>query len=132
MDLAMTLEGSGSKPEVLLEEYGFTADELQEFSAEPLFAKRVDHFRKQLQERGFTFRTKAQYQAELLLDNSWDIIHDQETSPAVKADLIKWTAKMANFEPTKDSGGTDGGVKINIFMGEPNDPPITIRTTDNE
>lgn len=134
LDIAMSLEGTGEKAENVLAAYGHTADELIEFAKDPLFAKKVDEFRTQLKERGFTFRLKAQSQAELLLDNSWDIIHDHEVSAAVKADLIKWTAKMAGYEPTKDGGaGNDSGVTINIHMGDPSQAPAPgIRTIEHE
>lgn len=124
-DLAMTLEGSGSKMPDLLKEYDLTPDDLTAFSAEPLFAQRVEHWRNQLQTEGFTFRLKAKAQAEELLDTSYTIIHDRDVSPAVKADLIKWTAKMAGYEPTKDSGMGESGVKINIFMGDPTNAPAS-------
>lgn len=134
LDIAMSLEGTGEKPEDVLAAYGHTKEDLYEFAEDPLFAKKVDEFRKQLKERGFTFRLKAQSQAELLLDNSWDLIHDHEVSAAVKADLIKWTAKMAGYEPTKDGGASDGGgVTINIHMGDPSlAPPPGIRTIEHE
>lgn len=133
LDLAMTLEGSGSTVPVLLKEYGFAAADLKAFSQEPLFIQRVEHFQTQLKERGFTFKLKAQAQAELLLDTSWDVIHGIDVSPAVKADLIKWTAKMAGFEPTKETLGGDQGVKINIFMGDVSQaPPSGMRTIEHE
>lgn len=132
LDFAMTLEGSGSKPQSLLAEYGYLPSDLAEFSREPLFMRKVEQFQKQLQENGFTFKVKAQMQAEELLDTSWELIH-ADVSPAVKADLIKWTAKVAGFEPT---GGKDGGVgnavQININMGDPSlSAPPGIRTIEN-
>lgn len=133
LDLAMTLEGSGSKPAELLKEYGYTPNQLAEFSKEPLFMKRVDHFQTQLRERGFTFKMKAQAQAELLLDTSWDVIHGKDVSPAVKADLIKWTAKMAGFEPDKGNAVAESGVKINIIMGDvANAPPAGVRVIEDD
>lgn len=118
LDLAMTLEGSGSKMDQLLADYRFTEDDLIAFSAEPLFAKRVEFYQSQLRENGVSFKLKAKAQAELLLDTSWNVIHTDDVSPAVKADLIKWTAKMAGYEPQKESTADTGGVKINIIMGD--------------
>lgn len=117
-DLAMTLLGSGSKMPDLLREYDLTEDELKGFALDPLFEQRVEYWRNQMKNEGFTFRLKAKAQAEELLDTSWQVIHDQDVSPAVKADLIKWTAKMAGYEPTKDVTMDGGGVKINIIMGD--------------
>lgn len=132
LDLAMTLEGTGDPLEAVLEAHNYTTDQLVRFSDDPLFEQRVEHFRTQLKERGFSFKLKAQAQAELLLDTSWDVIHAADVSAAVKADLIKWTAKMAGYEPTKDITTDGGGVKINIFMGDTSvAPPSGIRTVEN-
>lgn len=132
-DLAMTLEGSGSTVSSLLKEYDFSQDDLVAFSEEPLFAQRVEYWRGQLKNQGTTFKLKAMAQAELLLDTSWDVIHGIDVSPAVKADLIKWTAKMAGYEPTKESGVGDQGVRINIIMGDAtNAPPAGMRTIEHE
>lgn len=119
-DLAMTLEGSGSTVANLLKEYDYSKDDLVAFGEEPIFKQRVDYWRKELKNngQGAVFKLKAMAQAELLLDTSWNIIHNDEASPAVKADLIKWTAKMAGYEPTKEAGSADSGVRINIIMGD--------------
>ena len=134
LEFAMTLEGSGDKPANLLKEYGYTHYDLEAFSKDPLFMQRVDKFRIQLREKGLTFKLKAQAQAELLLDTSWDIIHNIDVSPAVKADLIKWTSKVAGFEPTKDTTAAgDNGVVINIHMGDPALAPSPgIRTIEHD
>lgn len=133
LDIALHMEGSGDDAATILEEHKVTPDELVEFGQDPLFAQRVEVFRTQLREKGLTFKLKAQAQAELLLDTSWRLIHDVDTSPAVKADLIKWTGKMAGLEPTKETGGADGAVTINIHMGDPSQaPPPGIRTIEHE
>lgn len=133
MDFAMTLLGSGSKPSDLLKEYEFEPADLEAFSLEPMFIQRVEYWKKELNERGAVFKVKAQAQAEELLDTSWGLIHDREVSPAVRADLIKWTSKVAGFEPTlgKDTG-VGNAVQINIHMGDPSQAPAPgIRTIDH-
>ena len=132
LDLAMTLEGSGDKLPVLLGDHGFTPADLRMFAKDPLFEQRVQAYRAQLRERGLTFKLKAQVQAELLLDTSWDIIHGADVSPAVKADLIKWTSKVAGFEGTNVSSN-DSGVTININMGDPSQAaPSGMRTIEHD
>ena len=118
LDIAQSLEGTGDRAEVVLEAHGHTAEELIRFSEDPLFAQQVERFRNELRTTGYSFKLKAKAQAELLLDTSWRVIHDIDVSPAVKADLIKWTAKMAGYEPTKEADTAGGGVKINIIMGD--------------
>lgn len=133
LDLAMTLEGSGDPVEVLLEEHRLTTDDLEGFALDPLFTQRVEKFREQLRESGLTFRVKAQAQAELVLDTAWRIIHDDEVSPAVRADLIKWITKMANYEPSTKGEGDSKGVTITINMGDPVLPaPRELKVIDYE
>jgi len=132
LDIAMSLEGTGDPAEAVLEAHRYTPDQLIEFSKDPLFAQRVEHFRTQLRENGFTFKLKAKAQAELLLDTSWEVIHTPDVSPAVKADLIKWTAKMAGYEPTKELAADTGGVRINIVMGDATGVTPGIRQVEAE
>lgn len=128
----MTLEGSGDKLPALLEEHGHTVEDLRLFSKDPLFEQRVQDYRVQIRENGLSFRLKARVQAEMLLETSWNLIHDRDASPAVRADLIKWTAKVAGLDSSKDGGGDGKGVSITINMGEPSAPPQQIRVIDHE
>lgn len=132
IDLAMTAEGSGDPPAMLLKEHGYTTNDLVTFSKDPLFMQRFEKYRTDLRERGLSFKMKAQAQAEEFLTNTYLIVNNDATSPAVKADLIKWMAKMAGYEPTKESMQAEGGVTINIHMGD--DPSIKsgIRTVEDE
>ena len=75
-----------------------------------------------MQENGLSFKAKARAQAEDLLAHSYDLATDPLCSAAVRADLIKWTAKVAGLEPTtKDTEKTGGGgLVLNIsFAGQP-------------
>ena len=93
--------------------------DLLEFNRDPLFLKRVEHFRSEVQEKGITFKMKARAQAEELLTTSWALIHSPDVSAAVKADLIKSTVKWAGLEPKNDISdtGASGGVRISINLG---------------
>jgi hypothetical protein len=116
LELAMTLEGSGDKLPVLLGAYEMTDADLVDMVKDPIFEQRVRKYQLDLRERGLSFRMKAQVQAEDLLTRSWELIHDERTSPAVIAELIKWTAKVAGFDVAQ-AASADSGVKINIIMG---------------
>lgn len=130
LDLAMSLEGSGDKIPALLESYGYTQDDLHAFTKDPLFEKRVRELQAQLKENGLTFRLKAKAQAELLLDTAWDLIHHPDTTPPVKADMIKWTTKVAGLD-TAAKEGNEGRVTININMGD-SSAPSGVRTIDHD
>jgi hypothetical protein len=121
-DVALTLEGSGEPMQEVMSRHGITANDVLIFNADPVFLKKVEHYRGEIRDKGITFKLKARAQAEELLTTSWLLIHDPAVSPAVKADLIKSTVKWAGLEPKDstqvDSGG--GGVRITINLG--NDP----------
>ena len=128
-DVALTLEGSGETVNEILSRHRIQPADLLGFNQDPVFLRKVDHYRGEIREKGLTFRLKARAQAEELLTTSWLLIHDAAVSPAVKADLIKSTVKWAGLEP-KDNISTDGGgggVKITINLG-PN--PQDSRTID--
>lgn len=134
LDIALVLEGSGDTVDNVLEEHNLTKEDLANYNKDPLFLRRVSELRADVREKGLTFRLKARLQAEELLQTSWDIIHDVDTSAAVKADLIKSTVKWAGYEtkdPSEIAGG-GGGVKITINLGPtaPNQPPSAPTTID--
>lgn len=118
-DVALTLEGSGETMQEIVARHNISANDILAFNADPIFLKKVEHYRGEVRDKGLTFKLKARAQAEELLTTSWLLIHDPAVSAAVKADLIKSTVKWAGLEPkgdTVDSGG-GGGVKITINLG---------------
>ena len=118
-DIALTLEGSGESLNEITARHNITANDILVFNADPIFLKKVEHYRNEVREKGLTFRLKARAQAEELLTTSWLLIHDPAVSPAVKADLIKSTVKWGGLEPkdTSASASAEGGVKITINLG---------------
>jgi hypothetical protein len=133
-DVALTLEGSGEKLNEVMARHRITATDILVFNADPIFLKKVDHYRNEIRDKGMTFKLKARAQAEELLTTSWMLIHDPAVSPAVKADLIKSTVKWAGLEPKDasqgDSGG--GGVRITINLGNNPADARTIEATTIE
>lgn len=128
-DIALTLEGSGESLNEITARHNITANDILVFNADPIFLKKVEHYRNEVREKGLTFRLKARAQAEELLTTSWLLIHDPAVSPAVKADLIKSTVKWGGLEPkdTSASASAEGGVKITINLGP---DPRDSRTID--
>lgn len=129
-DVALHLEGSGETIDEVIERHRITSDDILAFSRDPVFLKQVEHYRSEVRERGLTFRLKARAQAEELLTTSWLLIHANDVSPAVKADLIKSTIKWAGLEPKGEVAVGDGGrVSISINLG-PVVPPTTLIEAD--
>jgi hypothetical protein len=133
-DVALTLENSGEPLTDVMKRHQITASDMLVFNGDPVFLKRVEHYRAEIRDKGLTFRLKARAQAEELLTTSYLLIHDPAVSPAVKADLIKSTVKWAGLEP-KDTVQSDGngGVKITINLGSsPSDARVIDAYTDME
>lgn len=132
-DIALTLEGSGEPlPEVAQRHYITPADIVQ-FGTDPVFQRRVEDYRAEIQSKGVTFKLKARAQAEELLTTSWGLIHSPDVSAAVKADLIKSTVKWAGLEPKNEpveAGNGGGGVTISINLGGI-DAPVVINQDQN-
>jgi hypothetical protein len=118
-DIALRLEGSGEEVDEILDRHRLLATDLLSFNKDPIFLKKVEHFRGEIREKGITFKMKAKAQAEELLTTSWALIHSPDVSAAVKADLIKSTVKWAGLEPKNDpvDVGAGGGVRIMINLG---------------
>ena len=86
------------------------------------FVSTVKKYREEVVAGGVSFRLKAKIQAEDLLTHSYEMATDPEVPPAVRADLIKWTARVAALEPKdkgEGGGGTGGGFTLNLTFGGP-------------
>lgn len=130
-DIALTLEGSGESLNEITARHNISAGDILAFNADPVFLRKVEHYRSEVREKGLTFRLKARAQAEELLTTSWLLIHDPAVSPAVKADLIKSTVKWGGLEPKENSAASSdgGGVKITINLGSDSKDARTIDIT---
>lgn len=120
-DLALLLEGSGEDIKELIQRHKISESDLLVFSKDPVFLKKVEHYRSEVKEKGLTFRMKARAQAEELLVTSWTLIHSPDVSAAVKADLIKQTVRWGGLEPkdSTDISASGGGVRITINLNQP-------------
>lgn len=132
-DVALTLEGSGESLQEIMERHNIAANDILVFKSDPVFLKKVEHYRNEVRDKGLTFKLKARAQAEELLTTSWLLIHDPAVSPAVKADLIKQTVRWAGLEPKGNEATGDsanGGVRITINLGpDPRDARTIEATT---
>lgn len=130
-DVALMLEGSGETVDEVKQRHRINSGQMVKFTKDPVFLKKVDHYREEIRDKGMTFRLKARAQAEELLTTSWGLIHSPDVSAAVKADLIKSTVKWAGLETkVEETGAASGGVRININFGD-GQRPMTL-TADVE
>jgi hypothetical protein len=126
LEIALHLEGSGDSLGAILKAHSISPPDFLTINEDPVFQQKVTGYRDDIQNKGLSFKLKARVQAEHLLQTSYALIHDPDTSPAVKADLIKSTVKWAGYEPrgTEDGGGATGGVKITINLGNNTPAPL--------
>ena len=107
----------------LLDAYGIDEETWANLKHNDAFKQAVKEAVKQAQEEGFSYRVKAQMQAEALLQTSYNMIQDSTMPPAVRADLIKFTARVAGFDSAgKGPASTQAagnGFSININLAPP-------------
>ena len=104
----------------ICESYGISAAEWKVMRTDPALIEAVREAASMLKTEGVSFKIKAQLQAEELLRTSWTLIHDDNTPPNVKADLIKFTIRVAGRDPTANRADSLNGVRglqINIDLG---------------
>lgn len=119
--LAVELALHVDDAETVFAGYGYTPEQAADLLEQPAFLALMQQAQKAVVEEGLGFRIKAKLMAGELLPYAHDIATDPLQSAAVRADLIKWTAKVAGFEPKdgKDDGKQGGGLTLNIqFAGQ--------------
>ena len=114
--------------------YGLDPAQARALMARPEFIAKVKEYKAEVTDSGLSFRLKAKLQAEDLLAVSYALVQNAETPAPVRADLIKWTAKMADLEPAvgKGVGMAGAGFSLNIMIGSGAQPAIALKTVEAE
>ena len=126
VELALGMENA----ETVFAQYGYTQETALDLIESPAFIALLARVRKEVAESGLSFRSKAKAISEELLPYALIMATDPECSAAVRADLIKWSAKVGGNEPLpiKDDGKTGGGLTLSItFAGS---QPQTVISVD--
>jgi hypothetical protein len=90
----------------LCAEYNLTREEWEELRLDPVFQADVKRAVDRVKQEGMSVRLKAQLQSEELLKTNWRMIHDPTIPASVRADLSKFTFRVAGLsEPPKESAG---------------------------
>lgn len=90
----------------ILSAYKITPEEFKRLTLHPVFVQDLRDTKGKLREEGFSFRVKAAAQAEAYLAQSWKMVHDPDTPANVRADLLKWTTKIAGLDNPQVAGGS--------------------------
>jgi hypothetical protein len=95
--------------------YGYTDEEWAALRYNPVFIKELAEACEAVKQEGVSFRKKAQFQMEAMLETSWRLVHapGSEVPPNVKADLIKATARWAGYD-NREGVGSGAGSMLNI------------------
>lgn len=116
-ELALHMED----PEAVFQRYGYTPESASELMESVAFTNLLSKVGTEIRENGLSFRMKAKAISEDLLPHAYDLATDPLCSSAVRADLIKWAAKVAGNEPAPPKGVEQGagGFTLSItFAGQ--------------
>ena len=112
------------------ESYDIGDEEWESLKNNDLFRREILKHQEALKEEGYSYKVKAKFHAEKLLHTSWELIHDEHTPAAVKADLIKFTARVAGYDSPKGPNATENAptfsININMNGQAPAQQPITV------
>lgn len=120
VELALHME----EPEAIFARYNYTPEQAAELLDSPAFTVLLNRVAIDIRENGLSFKAKIKAVAEDLIPHMHDMATDPLCSSAVRADIGKWAAKMAGFEPapakTGAEQGTNAGFTLSItFAGQP-------------
>ena len=135
--LALELALRVAEPQEIFKTYKVSADDWARIKLIPAFQIEYADWKKRAKDKGFSYQMKASAQAENMLKTTWDLIHDPTTPPSVKADLIKFTARLAGYDAkeskvTPMDGSSDDKINITINLGEQDVKNITGIVTKEE
>lgn len=114
--LPIELALQASPLDAILEAYGLTYEDYRVLLETPGFVKQVAGAIEALKEDGMSFVMKARLQSEELLARSWAMTHApyDEVPPAVQADLIKATWRVAGLDASKNQQQVATGPSLAI------------------
>lgn len=112
-----------SSTRAVCEAYGIAEEEWEQIRHDPTFLADLQRAVDMLKEEGMSFRIKAKLQAEELLKTSWRMIHNPQTPPSVAADLIKSTARWAQYDTPPSANQAQPGAGFSISINFNGDKP---------
>ncbi len=103
--LALDLALNSAPISEVLDAYSLTPDQLRTILKTPVFRQEYEQFKEEMKVEGWSFRQKAKAQAEQYLHTVWNLVGNERTPAAVKADLIKNTVRRAGLDTPSSSQG---------------------------
>lgn len=93
-------------PKEICEAYGISKAEFEALCRNPTFVEDLRRARELVRKEGMSFKIKAMLQSDELLKTSWAMIHNTTLPATVRADLIKFTIRVAGLDASKEGGGS--------------------------
>lgn len=105
-------------PREIFEAYGLGKSDYLRLQANPYFLQAIEENLELLKKEGMSFKLRARAQCSELLKTSFQLVHHEDTPPSVKADLIKYTIRVAGYDASLDQKANQpmGGVNFQIVM----------------
>lgn len=100
----------------ICEAHGITRDEWARLQTNPAFHACLAGYVKLLKEEGMSFKLKARLQSEEYLKTSYELIHGVDTPANIKADLIKYTWRVAGLDASVDQKNLNQNNNQNNFQ----------------
>lgn len=94
--------------------YNLTPLQLESLRKTPQYREQYRRFATEIQQRGTTFRIKAQLAAEELLVDAFQMAKTSTTPAAVRLDAMKWLANVAGLSEAKDKAATAPTIPVQI------------------
>lgn len=105
------------EPDDIAARHGFTGDKWEKLKNWKPFITAVAEHRSELERSGYTFRVKARFMAEDLLEETFVKAKNPETSLAQKLQVTQFLTRVAGLEPKEDKNGLGGeGFSVTINM----------------
>lgn len=126
-DLALQMDPA----EAVFERYGYDQEDAVKLMGSPVFQMALKAYVEDVRAHGVSFKQRARVMAEALLPHAFEIATDPEAPASSRADLIKWTAKVAGYEPKSNEDSVQGnGFALQIvFSGEAKKEPMLVQGT---
>jgi len=109
LELALGLEPTQD----IMDRYGVTPLQLQQWYEHPVFKKELTELQKRISDEGLSFKLKSRVQAEQYLKEIHKVMTDRATPPNVKLEILRSLAKWAGFEPKEEKNQTQVNVQVN-------------------
>jgi len=107
----------------ILDSYNLTAEQFKKIMENPAFRREFDTHKESLETEGWSFKKKAQAQAELYLNLMYRLASSDQTPAAVRADIMKSTVKWAGLDAPATSNQNNNALPLAEMAAQLKDLP---------